>query len=209
MPSPRALSLPLTGPRLIVAGLLSTAAVVAVAEVLHQRAGRSAVASGAGSTVVVVLGYPTRRNGRPHPIQRWRVRLGVRAMRATKATKIIFSGGSPANAFPEAETMADLARAAGVPETAIQTETESESTWQNVAYTAPLTDAFDRVVVASDPLHAKRARNYWIQQRPSDADRVFVSDSRRPFEGTWSSVPTAAIEIIRTLRGRALSAVRR
>ncbi len=123
-------------------------------------------------------------------------------MRAASASHILFTGGAVANEFTEAETMASLARAAGVPPDAISVETESESTWQNIAYSAPLVDDFDRVILASDPLHAKRARDYWLEQRPDDRNRIFISSVRRPFENVWSSVPTAAVEILRTARRR-------
>ncbi len=186
-------------PRWLIAAI---AGLVVAAELLHQRAGQSAIAPDEGSAVVVVLGYPTLRSGRPHPIQRWRVRLGVRTMRATGASHIIFSGGSPRNAHTEAETMARLAVAADVPDAAIIVETESVSTWQNVAYCEPLTRGFDHVILASDPLHAKRAHRYWIEQHPDDRERIYVSDARLPFEGAWSSVPTAAVEIIRSIRKR-------
>ncbi|MEZ5226912.1 MAG: YdcF family protein [Acidimicrobiales bacterium] len=98
--------------------------------------------------------------------------------------------------------MAHLARRAGVPAAAIMIEPEATSTWQNVAYTAPLVASFDRVIIASDPMHAKRARNYWLEQEPGAAQRVFVSDARRPFESAWSSIPTAIVEIARSARHR-------
>ncbi len=188
--------------RWIVGVLALIAALITGAELLHRWAGRSAVFAQQGKTGVIVLGYPTRRNGRPHPIQRWRVRLGVRTMRALSAERLVFTGGAVANEFIEAETMAALATAAGVPAAAIALEREARSTWQNVAYTAPLVDDLDYVVITSDPLHARRARSYWIEQRPADAERVFVSDARRPFESTWSAVPTAAVEVVRSLRHR-------
>ncbi|MEZ5226911.1 MAG: hypothetical protein R2710_09595 [Acidimicrobiales bacterium] len=75
--------------------LLVPLAAIVAAELLHQRAARTAVAAGTGSTAVVVLGYPTRANGRPHPIQRWRVRLGIRTMRAAAAERIVFTAAPP------------------------------------------------------------------------------------------------------------------
>lgn len=123
-------------------------------------------------------------------------------MRACNAQRIVFSGGSPANDHNEAETMAGLARAAGVPTAAIEIETRSMSTWQNVVYSAPLVDGFGSVVLVSDPLHAKRAWRYWMQQRPEDRDRVFVTDARRPFERLHLAVPSAVVEVLRSIRER-------
>ncbi len=193
---------PLTPMRVLRSLALLVTVIIAAAEALHQRAARSAIPRSGGSAVVVVLGYPTHANGRPHPLQSWRVRLGIRTMRATSASHILFTGGATANTFVEAETMAALARAAGVPASAIMVEPAATSTWQNVAYSAPLVRAFDRVIVASDPLHAARARDYWIEQHPNDAKRIFISTARRPFESIWASVPTAAVEVLRAARQR-------
>ena len=81
-------------------------------------------------------------------------------------------------------------------------ETQGISTWQNGAYSAPLVEEVEYVIIAADPMHAKRARQYWLEQRPADVGRVFVSDARRPFESAWSSVPTAVVEVVRSIRQR-------
>lgn len=188
--------------RLLPGSVVMVIAMVAVAELLQQRAGRAVPPPRRGSTAVIVLGYPTRADGRPHPIQRWRVDLGVRVMRSTDAKRIVFSGGSPANTHREAETMAGLARVAGVPDDAISTECQSNSTWQNVVYSAPLVEQYDEVILVSDPLHAKRAWRYWMEQHPQDRGRVFVTDERRLFESMISAVPTAMVELVRSTRDR-------
>lgn len=188
--------------RLLPGSVVGAIAMVAVAELLQQLAGRAVPPLRRGSTAVIVLGYPTRSDGRPHPIQRWRVDLGVRVMRSTGANRIVLSGGSPANPYREAETMAGLARAAGVPDEVISTECRSNSTWQNVVYSAPLVEQYDEVILVSDPLHAKRAWRYWMEQHPQDRGRVFVTDERRPFESMISAVPTAMVELVRSARDR-------
>ena len=55
--------------------------------------------------------------------------------------------------------MRDLAREAGVPETAVLLETESRNTFENAAYTARLLHAIGkpRIVLVSDRAHLPRA----------------------------------------------------
>jgi uncharacterized SAM-binding protein YcdF (DUF218 family) len=63
--------------------------------------------------------------------------------------------------------MASYAESVGVPAGLIETETRARSTWENIEYSLPLVDGFDRLAIVSDPLHAARARRYLIAQRPS------------------------------------------
>ena len=59
-------------------------AVVGAVELVHWRAARRLAPPSepaAGPPAVVVLGYPTRADGRSHPVQRWRVRIAVRTAR--------------------------------------------------------------------------------------------------------------------------------
>lgn len=54
----------------------------------------------------------------------------------------------------------------------IRTETNAENTWQNIEFTTPLIEHADRVKIASDPMHAARARRYLLLQRPDLAARL-------------------------------------
>ena len=151
---------------------------------------------------VVVLGYPSRRNGDAHPIQRSRVETAVRVFREHDARVMVMSGGAVKNEFVEADTMVELAAAQGVARNLLVSEGLSRTTWENVEKTAPLVAHCDVVLIVSEPLHAARARRYCHQQHPEHAHRVFVGSRRRPFERWWLTVPTTAYELAIRLQSR-------
>ena len=59
---------------------------------------------------------------------------------------------------------------------------------------APLVTGCADVVIVSHPLHAARARRYWLQQFPADAGRVHVVGGRRPFDQWWFATASAVYE---------------
>lgn len=163
---------------------------------------------------VVVLGYPARRNGGPHPIQRWRVDLAVDAVRRFGASTVVFTGGRTGGDRSEAEIMADLfnqqmtavpmiepggGAETGLDRLTVLLEDRSVSTWENVFHTMPLVDGSTAVTLVSDPLHAARARRYWLNQQPEDDGRIFVFGGRGFFDHWWLKVPTAGHALIREL----------
>jgi uncharacterized SAM-binding protein YcdF (DUF218 family) len=158
-----------------------------------------------GPTSVVVLGYPSLRGGGAHPIQRWRARLTVQTVQATTANEVVFTGGNPTAGRTEASVMAELAAGYGlseIPDLGVVLEDTSISTWQNVAQTWPLVGGAQSVVLVSDPLHAARARSYWLRQRPDEAGRVLVTGQSSPFDHWWLQVPTAIHELGRAIFDR-------
>jgi vancomycin permeability regulator SanA len=150
---------------------------------------------------VVVLGHPARRNGRPHPVQRARVRAAVTVFRAVHADRLVMCGGARKNATVEADVMVALARELGVDTAALVAERASTTTWENVREAEALVRDCAAVHLVSQPLHAARARRYWLRQFPGDADRVFVTlgdvDTR-----WWIAAPIAAYELAIMVRDR-------
>ncbi|MBF6175858.1 YdcF family protein [Nocardia blacklockiae] len=185
------------------------AAAVGVAEFLSWRASRQYLAQGGKSVpgateAVVVLGYPSERDGSTHPLQRWRCRIAVRSMDPGAESTLVFTGGAVARDWPEAEVMARYTRdVLGVPAARIRTETAAESTWQNIEFTIPLLEHADRVKIASDPMHAARARRYLRSQRPDLAARLAPAADYRFGEQWWLKLPTAAHELAAIARRRA------
>jgi uncharacterized SAM-binding protein YcdF (DUF218 family) len=174
-----------------------------VADALHGRAASDHIPV-SRTAAVVVLGFPSRRNGRPHPVQEWRVKLALLTTSTHDAQKVVFSGGSPKGGRPEAKVMADMAgvvmgRTSGAGVTSVLVETESTSTWENVYFAAPMVEDHEIVILVSDPIHAARARQYWIEQRPKDVGRIFVTDCSPRFTGWWMKIPTAVIETVRSI----------
>ena len=168
------------------------------AELLHWRASRSATAKKAaasGSCGIVVLGFPSRRDGRLHPIQRWRTEIGVRSLSSAERDLVVFTGGSSRGRISEAEAMAAYAVHLGVPAERIGLETGSRSTWENIRFALPMVETYDWIAIASDPMHAARARRYALQQRPDLGGRLVFAQNYRFAERWWLKVPTAAYEL--------------
>jgi uncharacterized SAM-binding protein YcdF (DUF218 family) len=187
-----------------VAGALGAGALltVAAAEWLHWNASRRYIGPGPGpgpgrgSEAVIVLGYPARRNGRTHPLQRWRCQIAARSVDSRRASKMIFSGAARPGGPSEAAVMSRYARdVLGVPAGRIALETRARSTWQNVEFAAPIAESADVIKFASDPIHAARARRYLRVQRPELAARVAGAADYRFGEHCLLKVVTAGCQL--------------
>jgi len=190
---------------IVVIAALALVVPVAVAEFLHWRASKSGPAKAAApgrSCGIVVLGFPSRRDGRLHPIQRWRAEIGVRSLASADRGFLVFSGGSSRGGVSEAEIMAAYAAGLGVSAGRIGVESRSRSTWENVSFTLPMLDRYDSIAMASDPMHAARARRYALKQRPDLRGRLVFADNYRLMERWWLKVPTAAYELYVAARYR-------
>jgi uncharacterized SAM-binding protein YcdF (DUF218 family) len=148
-----------------------------------------------------VLGHPARRDGRPHRVQRARVAAAVDVFRAVDADRLVMCGGARKNSIVEADVMVRLARELGVDTDALVAERRSTTTWENVREAETLVRDCAAVHLVSQPLHAARARRYWLRQFPNDADRVFVTlgdvDTR-----WWIAAPIAGYELAIMVRDR-------
>ncbi len=195
------MSRPGSGPlKLTGAAVLAGAAAVAGAEIWHRRASRSWPGADRRRAdrpqAVVVLGHPSRRDGRLHPVQKWRTEIAVRSMPASAGGVLVFSGGRTRGAdVSEAETMAAYARELRVPDDRILLETRAASTWQNIRLSLPMIDRYDTIVIASDPVHAARGRRYLGRQRPDLAGRLALADDYRFGERWWLKTSIAAYEL--------------
>ncbi|MFF5362055.1 YdcF family protein [Streptomyces scabiei] len=156
--------------------------------------------SGSGTEAVVVLGY---RNPRPtvNPINRWRVRAGIRSVAADggRATVVIFSGGATGSSAPEAELMADYAQSVLGFDGTVLLEDRSATTWENITNVIPLLEDVDRIKIVSQPAHALKARAYLRRQRPDLAARLVRAEDYRLGEWTMGK-PLLALYGFRTLR---------
>ncbi|MFK4790244.1 YdcF family protein [Microbacterium sp. ZW T5_56] len=122
-------------------------------------------------SVVVVLGFGNRGD-RANAINRWRVRAGLRTLRAMPVPRVlIVSGGRVHSDIPEATILAVEARRQGW-RGAIIEDPDSRSTVENIAFTTPLLRADDLISIVSDPVHAVRARAMLIAARPDLGARL-------------------------------------
>jgi uncharacterized SAM-binding protein YcdF (DUF218 family) len=140
----------------ILAVLLLLAA--AVLTVNYHLAPRSNTSQNRFDTLIV-LGYPATPDGKPEPEMRERVLEAVREFKAGVAPRIIVSGAAAHNRFVEADVMAHLAAANGVPVFAIVEERQARNTIENAAYSVRImqTHGWRSAEVISSPAHVPRA----------------------------------------------------
>lgn len=137
---------------------------VAVSDGVHWWASRQRMGSPRTtqprSEVVLVLGYPTRPDGRSHVRQRWRTEIAVRSLDPQCPNgRLIFSGANPRSGRSVAEVMATYARdILGVASERIVLEQRARRTWENVAFSLgpPGRDGRDQGRLRST--HAWKAR---------------------------------------------------
>lgn len=182
-----------TGVRLWLSGASAAFGALGIAEWLTWRASADLIHSTrrdpsdvAAGEVVLVLGYPSRADGEPSAMQRWRTRIAVRSTDPTIG-RFVFSGGATTGGRSEAAVMADYAvNRLHVPRSAIDLEEHAATTWENVAFTLPQLRQATQVKIASNTFHARRARRYALQQDPHLATRLHRA---RDYElGEWPPV---------------------
>ena len=148
--------------------------------------------------VILVLGTPADSDGNPTPDQLARVTEGVREYERGVASHIVFTGGASHNEFVEADVMARVAAAQGIPPSAIFVETKSSDTIQNACYSARLlrNHGWRSAEVISSGLHLPRVS--MIFSRTSLEWRLRSAAPLEPGDGT--SAGMKLFEILKTIR---------
>lgn len=158
-----------------------------------------------GRCAVIVLGYPSARDGGLHPIQKWRTKIAVRTLDQVDDGWLIFSGGlTRAAKESEAAVMARYAVSVlGVSRETVTLEEHARSTWDNVLYSLPLVEAggADQIAIASDPFHAEKARRYVAAQSPEMMDKIVSAAGYRVGERWWLKLASAAYYLALRARG--------
>jgi DUF218 domain len=185
---------------------LALSGVVLCSELAHWWASKRHLPSGGGpadgSLALIVLGYPAKRDGGLHPVQKWRTELAARTAQQLGAERLVFSG-APSDGRPaEADVMAAYAKSLGVPAGNLATETRATSTRENVAFSEPLVDGFPRVAIVSDPLHAARARRYLWERSPRAASRLVSAGEYRFLDHWWLKLFSACYELYMSVAGK-------
>lgn len=105
--------------------------------------------------MIVVLGAPVGRGGAPSDAMMRRIEHAVALWKAGAAPWLMLCGG-----HGEAEAMQRVARAAGVPETAMLLDTRSTSTFENAREAARLMreHALAAALLVTEAYHLPRAR---------------------------------------------------
>jgi uncharacterized SAM-binding protein YcdF (DUF218 family) len=109
--------------------------------------------------VIIVLGAKQSPDGAPGPVIERRMAEAIRLWQAGRAPNLLLSGGVTTTATPEAETMAALARAAGVPDAALHLETHATRTLENAVFSikAMRAQGWRDAVIVTDDFHMRRA----------------------------------------------------
>lgn len=147
--------------------------------------------------VILLLGYPSKPDGSPHPLQRWRARIAARSISPQAASsQIVCTGAAVRGGRSEAAVLADLLHELGVAHSQVVLEEQARTTWQNVEFAIPLLRQADVIKVASNSLHAWRARRFLARQRPELAERVAAADDYRFGECWWLKTPLVIYEAV-------------
>jgi uncharacterized SAM-binding protein YcdF (DUF218 family) len=117
--------------------------------------------AGAGRVdVLVVLGTPTNGDGDPSAAMLDRVNEAVAEYERGAASRILFTGGAAHNRFVEADSMAQVAEADGVPQAVIYRERAALNTMQNLRNSLAVAKAngWRSMEVISSPAHLPRVQ---------------------------------------------------
>jgi uncharacterized SAM-binding protein YcdF (DUF218 family) len=144
---------------------------------------------------VLVLGYPSESDGSPNDVQRMRVETGVRAYRSNNCDRIVFSGAAVKNKIVEAKAMAQLAYELGIQSSQIELEIHARNTWENIKFSIPSLEKYDRILIASDSLHAWRGRRYLCKQRSDLCGQTTVSVRYQLFDRWWWKIGSGCYEL--------------
>ncbi|MFT8363104.1 MAG: YdcF family protein [Sporolactobacillus sp.] len=122
----------------------------------------SAYNHGAKQDVIIVLGYPAKKNGEMSSILRERVTQAMRLYHEGIAKRILCAGGAAHNSFIEADVMAQFLMDHDVPEQSIIRERRSRTTFQNLANAKKMMAelGLHTAVIVSSPCHIRKASAY-------------------------------------------------
>ena len=149
--------------------------------------------------VLIVLGYPADADGNPTPIELERVTEAVNEYERGVAPRMIISGGAAHNSFVEADVMARVAEAQGIPAAAIVEERTALDTMQNACDSLKIMrlHGWESAEVVSSASHLPRTG--LILSRLPLKWRTHASHALEP-EGPWTHAAMTAAEILKTAR---------
>jgi uncharacterized SAM-binding protein YcdF (DUF218 family) len=149
--------------------------------------------------VLIVLGYPADADGNPTPVELERVTEAVDEYERGVAPRMIITGGAAHNKFAEADVMARVAEAQGIPAGAILEEPTALDTIQNACDSLKImrSHGWESAEVISSASHLPRTG--LILSRLPLKWRTHASHAVQP-EGPWMHAVTTALEIAKTAR---------
>jgi uncharacterized SAM-binding protein YcdF (DUF218 family) len=148
--------------------------------------------------VLIVLGTPVDADGNPSPRELARVTEAVHEYERGVAPRILFTGGAVANGFVEAQVMARIAEAQGIPASAVFEDPHARDTMENTCNALHImrSHGWDSAEVISSPSHLPRAA--LILSRLPMKWRVHAAPALGPVESEATPEQTA-VEILKTV----------
>jgi uncharacterized SAM-binding protein YcdF (DUF218 family) len=148
---------------------------------------------------IIVLGSPATTDGDPSPLELERVTEAVQEYERGVAPRMIVTGGPDRSRPVEAHVMARVAKAQGIPETAIFEEDKARNTIQNGCYAVRIMQShgWHSAEVISSASHLPRA-GMIFNELPLEW-RTRAAPSLEPDSGFRQS-RSAVMEILKTTR---------
>jgi uncharacterized SAM-binding protein YcdF (DUF218 family) len=149
--------------------------------------------------VLMVLGSPADADGNPTPTELERVTEAVREYERGVAPRMIVTGGPAHNRFVEADVMARVAEAQGIPAGAIMEERTARDTMENTCDSLKIMQShgWESAEVVSSASHLPRTG--LILSRLPLKWRTHAAPALEP-EGEWTQGAMTALEILKTVR---------
>jgi len=147
----------------------------------------------------MVLGSPADTDGNPTPTELERVTEAVHEYERGVAPRMIITGGPAHNRFMEAEVMARVAEAQGIPAGAIVEERAARNTVENTCDSLKImrSHGWESAEVVSSASHLPRTG--LILSRLPLKWRTHAAPALEP-EGPWMQAAMTAVEIAKTVR---------
>lgn len=155
---------------------------------------------------IVVLGTPADSDGNPTPAMLERMNEGVREYRRGVAAHLIVTGAAAHNEFVEAEVMARVAEALGVPPSAVIEEPHALDTIQNACFSSRIlkTHGWRSAEVVSSEAHLPRAAMIFARLASSDRGQNWLEWRTHPTSENLAlgdaGSAAAVVETLKTVR---------
>lgn len=128
----------------------------------------------------LVLGCPTREDGKISRMQRSRMKKAIQLYREHKTQVIIISGSNVRNKYNEADIMGAFAIQNGISQEVILYEHKAKNTYENLMYTKLICKQkkLESLIVVSSRFHTRRA-NFFVKKFFSDYAIVKTDDKEK------------------------------
>lgn len=130
--------------------------------ILSKSLKKSNYNNGQKKDVIILLGYPAKKDGSISPILRERIRKAAKLYHDGIAELIICTGAAVANKYVEADVMAETLIELGIPYSNIIREKFARGTYENIVNSKKIMKnrGLRTAVIVSSPWHLRKASSY-------------------------------------------------